>query len=111
MQLGKLSQDNRMDFLKLIKQRDFIEQALKVALCLSSLSCMFMGARGLSYSLDKKNVLEIIDDCLTSDITQNTSFKSSMGQSENYFKYLNKYEKGPLLCDTCILESDTRIHS
>ena len=104
LQLGKLSQHNRIDLLKLIKQRDFVEQALKVALCLSSLSCMFVGARGLSYSLDKEKVLELIGDCLTGDIAQNTAFKSSIGQRDNYFNYLNKYEKGPLLCDTCILE-------
>jgi fructokinase len=59
-QLEKLARNDDITCLEAAARITFVDKALKFAQALSSLSCMFVGARGLMFAMDRSSVLEEI---------------------------------------------------
>jgi sugar/nucleoside kinase (ribokinase family) len=64
--LHKLGKDGSAGFAK--KNKKDITEALKVGQALGAINCLFDGARGAMYMLDKKNVVEMANSLLEKNI-------------------------------------------
>lgn len=58
--LKELARNNNIGLIETLESQDLINSALSFAQILASLSCMFVGARGLSSSMDTKNIIRIV---------------------------------------------------
>jgi hypothetical protein len=79
-----------------------VDEALNVAQRLSSLSCMFVGARGLSYSIDKAAILEFMETCDTGNILIKDAIQINERHYSNPIHQSNVYPEESHLCSICL---------
>ena len=58
--LQKLAKENQISLIKTLQSSKFVDDALHFAQTIAALSCKFIGARGISNSMDKNHLLEAV---------------------------------------------------
>jgi len=102
--LQKLARQNNIKLLETLEFNEFINSALSFSQILASLSCMFIGARGLSNSIDQKRILEIVYACMKKKVDQSLI----LSKEEEVEDHQNKIDKQKRLdennaCPICLL--------
>lgn len=100
--LQELAKDHNIELLEILGKRKLVKKTLIFAQRLASLSCGFIGARGLSNSMDKKKILKVIN----SFDKANSSIKLPISRNlskNNKVISIKKKQNSINSCSTCLL--------
>jgi len=95
--LQELAIEHNISLLDVLDKKILVKKALVFAQKLASLSCGFIGARGLPNSLDKKRILKTVSSCTKI----NLPIIKDLGKNNNVV-YIKKKMDGINLCPTCL---------
>jgi len=104
--LKETAKNNKLDFIKTITSSFILDEALSFAQILSSVSCMFPGARGLSDATDRNLILQfIVSKMKTSrDTIIQISSDQLIQRNERNISDTRGIEKE--VCSTCLLYTE-----
>jgi hypothetical protein len=100
--LQELARFNNANLLKTLKS-DLIDAALSFGQTLASLSCMFIGARGLSNSIDLKNIIRIVYSHMKKGHVINLSVDKYPPRNSKSMLQISEGITSPNTCPTCLL--------
>ncbi|MHB8085384.1 MAG: PfkB family carbohydrate kinase [Dehalococcoidia bacterium] len=106
-ELGKIAESKGIDLVKAFKSHTAIDRSLDFAQIVSSMSCMFVGARGMSTSLDKDTLLQHVVSRKGTTCTQVPMVKSKAGKYREIA--ISTIQVNRKLCSVCLHELDTSI--
>ena len=97
--------NNKLDFIETLTTRNRLEEALSFAQILSSVSCMFVGARGLSDAIDRDSILKLIISKMTISNDKMIQINSDQLIQLNERNAPNTHATEKDVCYTCLLYS------
>ena len=102
--LEELATKNNISLIETLKSNYLINSALSFAQILASLSCRFVGARGLSYSMDQKKIIRTVRCCMKKNSDINLFINKNLGKKNSQIitKIIKKMDKS-YACPTCLL--------
>jgi len=101
--LQELALENNMELLDMLQFGSVVDSSLRFAQMLSSLSCVFVGARGLSKSMDRTSVLNIVRMRLQDSADASAAAGSYLTKGECGLARVWKKADRSNICQTCLL--------
>jgi sugar/nucleoside kinase (ribokinase family) len=101
--LQQLARENNLNLLETLDFEELINSALSFGQILASLSCMFIGARGLSSSIDSKNIMRIVRNHMKKDYKINRPRGKSAGRNHKSLNLAKQSIMDSRICPTCLL--------
>lgn len=101
--LQELATKNRGSFIDILKSKNSIQSALIFAQILASLSCSFVGARGLSNSMEQKEILKAIRFIMKNNADINSVADLNSGKKLSIIDTKRKRLVPKPLCRICLL--------
>jgi hypothetical protein len=86
-----------------LESNELINSALSFGQILASLSCMFIGARGLSNSIDAKKILKIVQTHMIKNNKIDVTMTKYPPGNFKKMTIVNEINKNPNTCPTCLL--------
>lgn len=100
--LQELAKEHNISLLDVLEKKILVKNALVFAQKLATLSCEFIGARGLSNSLDKKKILKTVRSCNKRNSTINLPASKNLVKNDKIV-YIKKKLDNINYCPTCLL--------
>ena len=104
--LEETAKNNKLDFIKTITSSLILDEALSFAEILSSVSCMFPGARGLSDATDKDLILQFIMSKRKMSTDTIIQISSDQLIQRNKMNIPNTRVIEKQICSTCLLHTE-----
>ena len=101
--LKELALDNNVRLVETLESNDLINSALSFGQILASLSCMFVGARGLSGSMDSKNIIRIVRAHMKKDHKINLPVGEYPPRNSKSLTPISESIANSNICFTCLL--------
>ncbi len=101
--LQELAAKNGGSFMDLLESKDSIQSALIFAQILASLSCSFVGARGLSNSMEQKEILKTIRFIMKNSTDIHLGADWNSGKNLSIFDAKRKRLVSEPFCQVCLL--------
>jgi len=101
--LHELAKNNNISILETMESNALINSALRFGQILASLSCMFIGARGLSNSIDAKKILKIVHTQMIKNNEIDVSMSKYPPRNSKKTTIANEINTNPNTCPTCLL--------
>jgi len=95
--------NNRIGLVETVTTRSFVKRALKFAQSLSSFSCMFVGARGMSNSMDKNTIFQFVES--RTEGRKGTQMLVSKDQVKKLKKTTQKEQIDKKACPICLMKT------
>lgn len=100
--LNESARNNNIRLLEALKSNDLINSALRFGQILAALSCNFIGARGLSKSLEAKKTVKMVHSHMKNNKEINLPLRNPSTTSKGAIK-ANAIIKKHNTCPTCLL--------
>ena len=101
--LQELARDNNVSLLETLASNELINSALSFGQILASLSCMFIGARGLSSSMEPKDIIRIVHTHLKKGHEINLSIDKYFPRNRISLAPTSESIANSNTCPTCLL--------
>lgn len=101
--LHELARNNNISLLETLESNDLINSALSFGQILASLSCMFIGARGLSNSIDAKKIIEIVHTHMIKNNEIDVCINKYPPGNRKKVAIADEIIANPNTCPTCLL--------
>jgi sugar/nucleoside kinase (ribokinase family) len=98
--LQKLAKENQISLIETLESNKLIDDALHFAQTLAALSCKFIGARGISYSMNKEHLLEAVHFFMERQNSNISLNKSNKNSKVNILETINNDKN---ICKICLL--------